>query len=78
MTNPASIICELREERIRQGKTQWALAKLTGYHEQEISRWENGRHDPRLSVVVNLADALGLRFKLETAEDAKSASDSVG
>ena len=67
MTNPVSIICELREERIRRGMTQCALAKLTGYHEQEISRWENGHHDPRLSVVVNLADAL-LVIKVPPAE----------
>jgi transcriptional regulator with XRE-family HTH domain len=55
---------ELRSERIRQRVTQWELAKRAGYQSGEIWRWENGEHQPRLDVVVDLANALGKHLVL--------------
>jgi predicted transcriptional regulator len=55
---------ELRNERKRQRVTQWELAKRAGYQGGEIWRWEKGICQPRLAVVVDLANALGKHLVL--------------
>jgi len=64
---------ELREARLQQGISQFALANKAGYHSNEVNRWERGHNQPSLTSFVNLAKALGYRVKLEKidAEDTR-------
>lgn len=36
------------------------LAEMTGYEKQELNKWEKDRQSPRLMVVIDIADALGV------------------
>jgi transcriptional regulator with XRE-family HTH domain len=51
----------LRRVRLRQGLTQEALGASSDLHPTEISRLEQGQREPRLSTMVRLARALGVR-----------------
>jgi transcriptional regulator with XRE-family HTH domain len=51
----------VREERQRRGLSQEALAAAADLHRTEISLLERGAREPRLSTVVRLACALGVR-----------------
>lgn len=42
------------------GLTQAQLAQLVGCSQKDISRWENGAHNPSAARVVSLAKALGV------------------
>jgi transcriptional regulator with XRE-family HTH domain len=49
----------LKESRERSGLSQRNLAQLAGTSYKTIQLVESGRHDPRLSTLENIADALG-------------------
>lgn len=51
---------KLRQVRERLFVTQQELAEKAGMTEATISRIENGLHEPRISTVRRLADALGV------------------
>jgi transcriptional regulator with XRE-family HTH domain len=51
----------LREARVRAGLSQERLSSLARLHRTEISLLERGERDPRLSTVVRLAQAIGVR-----------------
>lgn len=51
----------VRSQRERRGLSQEELGHAAGLHPTEISRLERGVREPRLSTVVRLARALGLR-----------------
>jgi transcriptional regulator with XRE-family HTH domain len=53
------VLAQLTRERVRAGKTQAEVAKAIGRPASDISRFERGDTDPRLSKVVSIADALG-------------------
>lgn len=44
--------------------TQQELADLSGMHQSQVSRIENAEHDPRLSTIIKLAEALGMRVDM--------------
>lgn len=48
----------VREQRLRRGTSQEALAHAAGIHSSEISRIERAVREPRLSTLVRLARAL--------------------
>lgn len=50
----------LAQARARAGLSQEGLAALAGLSQGEISRVERSERDPGITVVVRLADALGL------------------
>lgn len=50
----------LRQIRARRGMTQETLAKKAGVSRAYLSRLEMGRHDPPLSRLRKLANALGV------------------
>ncbi|HET7774659.1 MAG TPA: helix-turn-helix transcriptional regulator [Burkholderiaceae bacterium] len=64
----------VRAERVRQGLTQRQLAERSGVSYQQISLIESGRVDPRVTSLMALAGALGMRVAL-TGVDAGSASN---
>ena len=45
--------------RLTAGMSQVQLARAIGSTEKNISRWENGQNQPRLSSVVAIANATG-------------------
>ncbi len=61
------VIKELISHRIEQGITQEELARRTGIKKSNLSRFENGKHSPTLSMVYRIAGGLGKRvqFSLE-------------
>ena len=55
-------VVEMRKEK---GITQKGLAEIVGISQQEISRFENEKHIPKLSNFIRILDALDLEIKLE-------------
>ena len=54
----------LKEERLRAGLTQEALAKKIGTKKTYISRLENGKSDIQLSTLFKIFEGLGRRVSL--------------
>lgn len=50
--------------RKREKLQQAELAELTGYKQQTISRLESQENDPRLTSIINVANAFGYELKL--------------
>jgi len=48
----------IKQERVKIGLSQSALAKLVGVHVTNISRYERGENKPTSAVLTKLADAL--------------------
>lgn len=55
----------LRDAREARGLSLYDLAHKTGISRQSLIAVEKGRADPKLTTVLRIADALGLRFILE-------------
>ena len=53
----------IRQQRIRLGISQSELAKATGIHQQNISRWENNTHIPDVAQCVILAKYFGITIE---------------
>jgi transcriptional regulator with XRE-family HTH domain len=69
----------LRRIRRERDLSQEALAALAGVARNHMSELERGRRDPRLSTLVQIADALGIglgellaRFDTEWAKPANA------
>jgi transcriptional regulator with XRE-family HTH domain len=52
------VAARIRAQRRKRRLTQTALAKEAGVSREHLSRLEAGRHDPRLSVLKRIANAL--------------------
>lgn len=50
----------LKEKRIKSGMTQKDLAEKIGVTQKDISRWENGKFNPKTDKLKKIADALGV------------------
>lgn len=59
------VIQALIDARKASGLTQRQLAQITGLHQSDISRLENGNCNPSIRTLVRLADGLGMRLKVE-------------
>lgn len=68
----------VRAERVRQGLTQRQLAERSGVSYQQISLIESGRVDPRVTSLMALAGALGMRVALTGVDATSSAGVSAG
>jgi len=55
-------VVEMRKEK---GITQKDLANMVGVSQQEISRFENEKHIPKLTNFIRILNALDLEIKLE-------------
>jgi HTH-type transcriptional regulator / antitoxin HipB len=51
----------LRERREKRGWSQRELAEASGVSREYIARIELGQHDPTLSTLEKLAQALGMK-----------------
>jgi transcriptional regulator with XRE-family HTH domain len=56
----APLVLELRDERMRRGLTQEALAWDIGVQACQLSQWERGLKDPGLRSLMRWCGALGL------------------
>ena len=64
------LIRQVVEARKNNGMTQQGLAELVGVSQQEISRFEQEKHIPKLSSFIKILDALGLEIRLEKKQTA--------
>jgi|SRR5271170_3527453 len=55
--------------RAEHGLSQTALAKLLGMHQPAIARLEAGEHEPSLTTLSRLAQALGEDFSVDIKPD---------
>lgn len=76
-----NLICRLREEK---GLSQAKLGELLGVTNKAVSRWENGRGYPDTSILLNLANVLGITVDellkgelIETQNKAKQVNNNV-
>ena len=68
-------IAELRKEK---GMTQEQLGERLGVNSRSVSRWENGHGMPDISLLLELADVLGVRLhRLDQVETATSVAAAV-
>ena len=56
---PHPLIQQLARARTQRGITQKDLASRALITGQSLTGWETGAHDPRLSSISDIADALG-------------------
>ena len=59
------IIQAMIDARVQQNMTQKDLSAKTGITQADISRIDNGKRNPSLSMVKKLAQGLGMQLKLE-------------
>ena len=50
------MIQNLRTIRIQRKKTQSDIAKLTGFNQTYVSKWENGEREPDIATLIKLAN----------------------
>lgn len=58
------IVVLLIKRRLQQKLTQQELAKLLGTKQSAISRLESGTHNPSISLLHRVADALNAELKV--------------
>ena len=51
--------------RAANGLSQSALARMLGMRQPNIARLESGEHEPSLSTLARLSDALGADFSID-------------
>jgi len=51
--------------RVRHGMSQAQLARKLGMRQPHVARLESGDHEPSVTTLARLADALGLDFSLD-------------
>lgn len=68
LISPHHFGCVLADTRRKLGVTQRQLSIRTGLSERYISMLENGDREPRLSMVLRLSNALGIRAQDLVAE----------
>ena len=59
------IIRAIVDARTSQNLTQKQLAELTGIHQSDISKLENGTRNPTINLLKRLAEGLGMVLKIE-------------
>ncbi len=65
----AGLIATVIKERKRQRLTQGDLAARLGVAGTVISRFESGRHSPRLETLYDIGKALGLRLDIKIVKE---------
>ena len=72
MLKVMSVLLEqLKSLRKSIGYSQKQIARWTGMHQNEVSRIENGKQDPRLGRIERMAEALGAELLLVPKQHAQ-------
>lgn len=58
------LLLDIIRQRKELGITQKELAERAGMHQSQLSRIENAKHDPRLSTIIQIAEALNMRVDM--------------
>jgi len=64
----SELILELKKRRETLHVTQEQLADISGVGLRTLKQFESGKGNPTLQTLTKLANALGLRLKLEVKE----------
>lgn len=64
----SELILELKKRRETLNVTQEQLAEISGVGLRTLKQFESGKGNPTLQTIYKLADALGLKLKLEVKE----------
>ena len=62
------VIQQYRECRKSKKMTQEELSILTGISQPNVTRFESGSYNPTLSMMVKMAEALGMELRIELVE----------
>ena len=65
------VIRAIIDARTSRNLTQKQLAELTGIHQSDISKLENGTRNPTINLLKRLADGMGMVLKIEFVPKAK-------
>lgn len=65
----SQIITKVISERVKKGWTQELLAQKAGLKQSAVARFESFDHEPKLSTIERLFDALDLCFEIKNKED---------
>lgn len=57
-TVPVEFVNKIKAARLAAGLTQIQLAEAVGCTQKDISRWESGKHEPSISTLKRIAQAL--------------------
>ena len=66
---PQDVASLIREARTAAGLSQTALAERVHTTQSAVSRWEQGREEPRLSTLQRVLRVCGYRLELAPVED---------
>lgn len=58
------VIKSILDSRNEMGMTQKDLSEITGIHQSEISKIENGNANPSLKTLERIANAFGKKLKI--------------
>lgn len=58
----------IAQARLKKGLTQGQLADIIGVTKAQISNWENGFRNPKVSALMKIADALGIDWTILVEE----------
>jgi transcriptional regulator with XRE-family HTH domain len=72
-----AIIDKLVQARIGKGLTQGDLARLVGMQPSNISRLENGVHNPSLDLILKIASALEMDINIGSLEEVVKAESNI-
>lgn len=64
----SELILELKKRRETLNVTQEHLAEISGVGLRTLKQFESGKGNPTLQTLYKLAEALGLKLKLEVKE----------
>ena len=64
----SELILELKKRRETLNVTQEQLAEISGVGLRTLKQFESGKGNPTLQTLYKLAEALGLKLKLEVKE----------
>ena len=67
--NVTTIGRRIQAIRGAQGITRSVLAEVIGCHYRDILRWETSTHEPKVSTLKKIADALNVSLDYLAAED---------
>jgi HTH-type transcriptional regulator/antitoxin HipB len=75
ITSPQALGALIRDERKKQGLSQFSLGKMTGVNQTTLSLIEKGKPSVQLQTILILLAALKLNMQAGSQENCDSAED---
>lgn len=64
-----AIILKIKEKAVKEKITAYKIGKLTGFPQNQVTNWLNGKTDPSITNTQHLAEALGLKIEVKPNSD---------